>query len=361
MKNNNKIAIVSASLGVGGAERFAGLLSVMLHDLGYEVHHIIILDYVYYEYKGALVNLGKLFADEKGIIRAVKKGKYIANYLSENDIQTIIDNRSRPTVTRELVTKWIYGNRKVYYFFHSSNLEMYMTNSVFWAKYIFGNANKLVCVSKAIEQKLQHNYQFTNTKTIYNPIVFPEIIHNKPTAIPEKYILFFGRLEEDIKNFSLLLHAFSKSKVYEKETKLLIIGDGSSKDFIVEKIKALQIENQVQVLPFQSSVLPYIQSAKCTILTSHFEGFPMSIIESLAAGIPVISVDCETGPKEIIQDKVNGLLVPNYDEKALAEAIKTMIEDENLYQICRKNAQKSVEHLSLTTIAQQWKKLLEEQ
>ncbi|MEM0542796.1 glycosyltransferase [Flavobacterium sp. j3] len=361
MKNNNKIAIVSTSLGVGGAERFAGLLSMMLHDLGYEVHHIIILDYVDYEYKGALVNLGKLFADEKGIIRAVKKGKYIANYLSENDIQTIIDNRSRPTVTRELVTKWIYGNRKVYYFFHSSNLEMYLTNSVFWAKYIFGNANKLVCVSKAIEQKLQHNYQFTNTKTIYNPIVFPEIIHNKPIAIPEKYILFFGRLEEEVKNFTLLLQAFSKSKVYEKETKLLIIGDGSSKDFIVEKIKALQTENQVQVLPFQSSVLPYIQSAKCTILTSHFEGFPMSIIESLAAGIPVISVDCETGPKEIIQDKVNGLLVPNDDKKALAEAIKTMIEDENLYQICRKNAQKSVEHLSLTTISQQWKNLLEEQ
>ena len=359
MKNNNKIAIVSASLGVGGAERFAGLLSLMLQNLGYEVHHIIILDYVDYEYKGTLVNLGKLFAQEKGIFRAIKKGKYIANYLSDNDIQTVIDNRSRPTVIRELVTKWIYGNRKVFYFFHSSNLEMYLTNSVFWAKYIFGNATKLICVSKPIEEKLQQKYQLTNTKTIYNPIVFPEKIHEKPINSPEKYILFFGRLEEEIKNFSLLLHAFSKSKIYENEIKLLIIGDGSSKDFIVEKIKALQLENQVQILSFQPDILPYIQHAKCTILTSHFEGFPMSIIESLAAGTPVISVDCETGPKEIIQNNVNGLLVPNYDEKALAEAIKTMTDDEKLYQTCRKNAKKSVEHLSLTTIAKQWKNLLE--
>ena len=229
MKNNNKIAIVSVSLGVGGAERFAGLLSYMLHDLGYEVHNIIIMDYVDYDFKGVLVNLGKLFANEKGILKSVKKGKYIAQYLAENDIKMIVDNRSRPTITRELLTKWIYGNRKVYYFFHSSNLEMYLTKSVFWANYIFGNATKLICVSNEIEERLKNNYQFTNTKTIYNPIVFPESIAEKPKVIPDNYILFFGRLEEDIKNFSLLLSAFKQAKVYENGIKLLIIGDGSSR------------------------------------------------------------------------------------------------------------------------------------
>ncbi|MFZ4679705.1 MAG: glycosyltransferase [Flavobacterium sp.] len=360
MKNNNKIAIVSASLGVGGAERFAGLLSFMLHDLGYEVHNIIILDHVDYDYKGTLVNLGKLFANEKGIFRAIKKGKHIAKYLYENDIQMVVDNRSRPTIARELFTKWIYGNRKVYYFFHSSNLQMYLTNSVFWAKYIFGKATKLVCVSSEIQEKLKKKYQFTNTKTIYNPIVFPEKVTEKPAAVPENYILFFGRLEEKIKNFSLLLNAFSKSKVYEDGTKLLIIGDGSDKDFILTKIAALQLKNHVQVLPFQKNITPYIQYARCTILTSHFEGFPMAIIESLAVGIPVISVDCETGPNEIIQNNVNGLLVPNNDDVLLSAAIKTLIENEKLYQTCKNNALKSVEHLSLTTIAQQWKQLLSE-
>ena len=125
------------------------------------------------------------------------------------------------------------------------------------------------------------------------------------------------------------------------------------------KTKELQLENHVQVFPFQKNITPYIQHAKCTILTSHFEGFPMSIIESLAAGIPVISVDCETGPREIIQNNFNGLLVENHNENALSEAIKNMIEDEKLYQTCKNNAQKSVEHLSLPTIAQQWKQLLE--
>lgn len=359
MKNNNKIAIVSASLGVGGAERFAGLLSFMLHDLGYEVHHIIILNHIDYDFKGKVVNLGKLFEDEKGVLRAVKKGKYIAKYLYENDIQIVIDNRSRPFFIREVFTKWIYGNRKTYFMIHSSNLEMYFSKFDFWVNFLYQKAAKLVCVSKDIEHKIQEKYNLNNTITIYNPVDFPENIYQLPNLIPKNYILFFGRFEEQIKNFTLLLNAFKQSRVYAKGTMLLLVGEGSSKDFIQNKIVELQLESFVLVLPFQKNITPFIQNAKCTILTSRFEGFPMSLVESLAAGTPVISVDCETGPKEIIQNNFNGLLVENYNENALAEAIKNMIEDENLYQTCKNNAQKSVEHLSLTTIAQQWKQLLE--
>lgn len=356
MKNNNKIAIVSASLGIGGAERFASLLSFMLHDLGYEVHHIIILDVVNYDFKGTLTNLGKLFGHEKGIIRAVKKGKYIANYLYKNDIQVIIDNRSRPKLLREIFVKWIYGKRKMYFMIHSSNLNLYFSK---YANYLYKNATKLVCVSKDIENKIQLKFSFKNTTVIYNPIVFSEVIASKPGEVPDNYILFFGRLEDKIKNFSLLLNAFHLSKIYQTGMRLLIIGDGSGKDFIQDKIATLQLENFVKILPFKKNIIDYVQHAKFTILTSNFEGFPMSIIESLASGVPVISVDCETGPREIIQNQYNGLLVPNYDEKALADAISTMTLDLNLYNICKNNAQKSVEHLGLKIISQQWKQLLE--
>ncbi|WP_396139976.1 glycosyltransferase [Flavobacterium sp.] len=355
MKNNNKIAIVSASLGVGGAERFAGLLSFMLHDLGYEVHNIIILDHVDYDYKGTLVNLGELFAKEKGIFRAIKKGKHIAKYLYENDIQIVIDNRSRPLFIREVFTKWIYGKREIYFMVHSSNLDMYFS---IWSNFLYKNSAKLVCVSRDIENKIRQKFNFNNTITIYNPIVFPESIVKKPIDIPEQYLLFFGRLEEEIKNFTLLLSAFSRSKVYDNGVKLLIIGNGASKDFIFKKIKELQLENHVQLVPFQKNIVPYVQNARCSILTSRFEGFPMAIIESLSIGTPVVSVDCESGPSEIIKNKYNGLLVANHDEVALAKAIKSMFLEENLYHICKNNAQESVEHLSLKTISKEWKHLL---
>lgn len=356
--DNNKIAIVSASLGIGGAERFAGLLSFMLYDLGYEVHHIIILDHIDYEYKGAVVNLGEMFANEKGIFRAIRKGKYIANYLFENNIQKVIDNRSRPAFMREIFTKWIYGNRKTYYMVHSSHLEMYFSKSNFWARYLYKNATKLVCVSVDIETRIREKFKFDNTITIHNPVAFPETIVPKPNGISKKYILFFGRLEEQIKNFSLMLSAYRQSKVYEAGVSLLIIGDGADKDFILSKSKELQLEDFVEVLPFQKDITPYIQHAQSSILTSRFEGFPMSIVESLAAGIPVISVDCETGPREIIRNNLNGLLVPNHNEQALAEAISRMACDSGLHDNCKINAQKSVEHLSLTNIARQWQQLL---
>ncbi|MES2411982.1 MAG: glycosyltransferase, partial [Bacteroidota bacterium] len=212
---------------------------------------------------------------------------------------------------------------------------------------------------KDIESRINEKYNLKNTITIYNPVDFPEKTYQLPNLVPKNYILFFGRFEEEIKNFTLLLSAFKLSKVYGKGTMLLLVGDGSGKDFIQAKIMELQLESFVLVLPFQKNITAFVQNAKCTILTSRFEGFPMSLVESLAAGTPVISVDCETGPKEIIQSKLNGLLVGNHNVNALAEAIKTMVEDENLHQTCKNNAQKSVEHLSLTTIAQQWKQLLE--
>jgi len=358
MNNNNKIAIVSASLGVGGAERFAGLLSQMLHDLGYEIHHIIILDFVDYEYKGKLVNLGKLFAHEKGIFRAIKKGKYIAKYLYENQIDTIIDVRSRPMLLREIFTKWIYGSRKTYFMIHSSDIEMYMPKSIFWAKYLYQKATQLVFVSNEIEQKVKVKYGFSNTKTIYNPVVFTDTLFEKPTNVPGQYFLFFGRLEDKIKNLTLLIEAYEMSNLREKNVCLVLAGKGTDKVAILSKIKHKNLSNFVWVLPFQRDVIPYVQHAKCTMLTSHFEGFPMSLVESLAVGTPVISVDCETGPREIVHHKGNGLLVENYDKIALSDAMNLMVEDENLYQNCKNNAKKSVAHLSKENIAQQWQNLL---
>jgi glycosyltransferase involved in cell wall biosynthesis len=243
---------------------------------------------------------------------------------------------------------------------HSSNLEMYLPKSVFWAKYLYGKAAKLVFVSQEIEEKVKSNYGFINTKTIYNPVIFPEIQFEKPIGIPQNYLLFFGRIEDKIKNLTLLIEAFELSKLQENNVHLLIIGDGSDKEMILNTIKNKNLSNFVHLLPFQKNIVPYIQNARCTALTSYFEGFPMSLVESLSAGTPIISVDCETGPREIIQNNINGLLVENHKPKALAEAMNTMATDENLFQTCKNNAKKSVEHLSLTIIEQDWQNLLPE-
>ena len=84
----------------------------------------------------------------------------------------------------------------------------------------------------------------------------------------------------------------------------------------------------------------------------------MSIIESLSIEIPVISVDCPSGPKEIIIDKMNGLLVEMNNKVALSNAFITFAFDEVVYQNCKSNAKKSIEHLSIEKISKQWEKLI---
>lgn len=357
-KTKDKIAIISTSLGKGGAERFACQLSFMLHDLGYEIHHIIVNDIVDYDFKGYLYDLEAHCKNDFSIIKKIKKGILLNHYLKDKKIDIVIDNRSRNVLLRELMTKWIYRHSRVFYMVHSYHLENYFPENSFLSRKIYQDAEQLICVSRAIESKIKEKYHLKNTITIYNsiePVGIEKAVANK---LPEKYILFFGRLEENVKNFTLMLGAFAESKIYEKGYQLIIMGSGSDLNFIQNRIQKLNLQNHVKIIPFQSHPFEYVKNAKFTILTSHYEGFPMSIIESLAMGTPVIAVDCNSGPAEIIINETNGLLVDNYNLKELAIAINRFADDNHLYDICKNNASKSVEHLSAVHISKQWQQIL---
>ena len=356
--NKKKVAIVSISLGKGGAERFAGLLTFMLESSGFEVHSIIVNDDIDYEYTGALFNLEKESAGSFSVFRKLKKGKLLRNYLNQNNIDIVIDSRTRNVLLRELITKFIYRNSKIYYIVHSYNFKEYFPSSKFWSKILYENVQALVCVSKAIEEKINKLYELKNTITIYNTFSIEEEELKKEVLETKKVILYFGRFEEKVKNFTLMLEAFSQSKLYEKGYQLHLMGSGDDADFIQQKIKTFNLNGYVKILPFKENPFEEVREAKFTILTSYYEGFPLSVIESLALGTPVVAVDCNSGPREIIQNEFNGLLVENHNTKDLAEAMNRFVDDAELYRFCKQNAVESVKHLSLKHISDQWKKLL---
>lgn len=351
-----KICVVVTSLGRGGAERSSSMLTRMLHNAGHEVHLVTVMDIIDYDYNGQLLNLGSLHTGGIKIFNKFKKFKVLKKYLRTQNFDLVIDNRSRPAFFRELMmSRWVYTPQKTIYVVRSFNLNLYFIKPNFISAWIYKDAKKIVAVSKQIASEIRTVFKLNNVTTIYNPV---EANQADSFKHPRPYILFFGRMEDDVKNISLLLKAYHNSELPDREIDLILLGDGNDVDMFKQQVKDFNLIERVKFVPFQSNPYAYVKGAKFTLLTSHFEGFPRSVIESLAVGTPVISVDCNSGPKEIITNEMNGLLVENYNELALSNAMNKFINDTNVYDTCKSNAAKSVEPFSMDSIVKDWTELL---
>ncbi|KRW81885.1 hypothetical protein AQ621_12545, partial [Marinobacter sp. P4B1] len=122
------------------------------------------------------------------------------------------------------------------------------------------------------------------------------------------YILCVGRLEE-VKAFHHAINAFAIVAKKHQSLRLKFVGDGSLKPALVAQVTGLGLEGRVNFEGFQTDVIPFYENASLTLLTSNYEGFPNVLIESIVLGTPVVSFDCESGPREILDYGRYGKLV----------------------------------------------------
>lgn len=357
-KHKKKICLIVFSLGGGGAEKSSAILSKILFDLGYDVHVVSVLDKIDFDYKGKLLNLGLLKRKNPGFLGRLKRLAIFRTFLKENNFDYVIDNRPRIGFLKEIIlARFIYNPQKTIYCIRSYNTDLYIHPNIFLAKLIYGKAYKLVTVSKAIYLKLKDNFRFKNLEMIYNPISigdnFPELKKNV-----SDYILFFGRLDDDVKNISLLLEGYSRSLLPRHQIKLKILGDGKDYQFLKTKADDMKFGDAVEFLGYIKEPDSIIQQALFTVLTSRWEGFPRALLESLQYGVPVVSVDCKSGPSEIVQHEQNGLLIENHNPDILAVNLNRLYEDKQLYLHCKSNSRSSVARFSEDAIAVSWEKIL---
>lgn len=343
----------------GGAERATAILSQMLASQGMDVHLVTLTNAIDYEYTGSLFNLGEEKEKDNSFFGKIKRFIAFKRYLKQEKFDYIIDNRNRQFAVKEWwYLNYIYANQKLIYVVHSSLIEHYFTYNTYVGKQICKKAHEVVGVSKSIVAQFQKKYQTSKGVTIYNSVnnLTSEETYKKPA---DQYILFLGRMVENVKNFSLLLEGYKQSQIASKGVQLVLLGEGPDSSFLKEQVSLLELENNVLFLPFTPHVKDYIKDALFLTLTSYYEGFPMVLIEALSQGTPVVAVDCNSGPAEIIQHQHNGLLVENHNVTALAEAYKKMVTDKKLLVHCKANAMNSVAHLTFETIAKQWATVLE--
>lgn len=360
-KHKKRICIVTRSLSEGGADRVASMQSIFLHNLGYQIFIVTILDATAYPYKGTLLNLGELKAKDNSLTGRFKRFLRFKKFIDDNHIDVIIDHRVRnKTWSEYLISKWIYRERTIY-IVHNIDTQKYFPKVNWIAKRLYKWPAQIVAVSSGIALKINEVYGYTNVTTILNAVDFNYIdsSKNETIKVPDNYVLWYGRFENEQKNIPLLLRAFIKSPLPEKDIKLIVMGHGKDQKEIEDEIEALNAIDDIIVLPFTANPFPYIHKSKFVVLSSNYEGFPMTIIESLATEKPVVTVQYKNSEELVVKHKFNGLVVKNHDESALANALNCFIEDRNLYLSCSANARRSIAHLNTDQIGLEWQTLIE--
>ncbi|WP_169630233.1 glycosyltransferase [Flavobacterium humi] len=348
--------MVSECLSTGGAERVAALLSHFFVSKGIEIHHVIVLDSVVYDYSGELLNLGKLKNESNSVANKWKRFFTFKKYIQHNNFDYIIDFRVKNNFYQEwIISKWVYKTPKIYTV-RSYFLKFYFPKSKWLAQRIHNGAFGIVANTEKIRENVQAVYGFKKVNTIYNPIAIDvvDLQSREEPGIDFQYIVCAGRMNDNVKQFDKLMEAYSNSVLPSHNIKLIVLGDGKQRKALENRAAALQLESMVLFYGHVKNPFQYYKNAKFFVLSSKFEGMPNVILESLACGTPVVSFDCLSGPSEMITHKENGLLVENQNVSQLTQAIDLFVEDEKLYHYCKGNARESIRKFSLENIGKQW-------
>ena len=247
-----------------------------------------------------------------------------------------------------LIYQIIINNRKIVIFSFQANLYCIIVSKIFnvpiisrsnsspsgWSKNFFKNyifkkilklSDEIIVNSKDFKSELDKNFNLNST-VIFNPLNKKEILKKSTIKINLKFfkkkslkIINIARFTDQKDHLTLLRAFLAVSKKINAQ--LLIIGYGKNKNNILKFISSNRLGKQVKVLGFTNNPYKFINKADIFVLTSRFEGLPNVLLESLVLKKFIISTNCPTGPREILDNGKYGFLVPMGNHKLLSQKI----------------------------------------
>ena len=376
-KRVKKVCFVIPNLGGGGAQRV--LLNILRHiDHSKFDPHLILFEKKRFEKKGDL--LFDLPSDIN--VRVLRSKKYrrflkwfyflklvkllkaegpdaVVSFMWKLNAAVLLSKKMSRTKAKIIISERgstaIYNGRFV-------NFQRSLAIRFFYPK-----AEKIIFPSRDMADKIVKSYGIEKQKMniIHNPVDIAMITERAQERIEDpvyqaknNIIISIGRLGKE-KGFAYLIRAISLLSKNDIDCKLVILGEGAEENNLYNLSKELNIEDRVRFLGFRSNPYKYLARSKIFVLSSLYEGFPNVLLEAMALGVPSIATRCPTGPEEIITDEVNGLLIPQADEKALANAIKKLLLDKDLRERLSEAARKRAEDFRVEKIIMQYEDVID--
>jgi len=236
----------------------------------------------------------------------------------------------------------------------------------FFIKWCYPKADSLFVNASRIGNDLVESFNVPKEliSLFNNPVDFDKINIQSESAIPKPSVFTFihvGAFRPQ-KNHYLLIEAFAKLK--QLNIQLWLVGKGPLESQILEQIKSNNLQERVKMFGFQANPYQYMSKADCMVLTSDFEGLPNVLIEGMACGLPIVSTDCMSGPREMIAPNSNienqvkdqievgtyGLLSPVGDSQLFAIALEKMYSEEVMYNQMKKGLHIGIQEFELNKV-----------
>lgn len=384
-----KIMLIVPMLDQGGLERVCALTAQLLKT-AYEVHLVVFnTEGMIYDVSGVHLidlQLGAVPGKLGKVLNVFKRVRRVRQLKKELDIQISYSFGQTANLVNVLSkvkdTTWAgirgYGALE-------DKKEM---------SFVCKRADRMVSCTKVMEADIAAGYSVKSSATLYNPCNLEEIKQLAGEPIqpefekflqrPGKTVVSMGRAH-DVKGFWHLIKSVSLIRQNNQDVKLMLIGAGDFSEY-KELAKKLQMEQDILFTGVQKNPFALLARADVYALTSDSEGFPNALIEAMACGLPCVSVNCKTGPAEILQEDYQksenqheiyhgdyGILAPilkgaknlnpeeiTPEEKIFAEELEALLTDDDMWSKCHEKAVKRASDFGTEAYVREIEKLITE-
>ena len=352
-----KIALFLPDLRGGGAERVFITLSKHFVSLGFDVTFVLL------KAEGALIKechpeikihdlqsqkIRKCVLPLKDYIEKEKPNVILVG-MWPLTVLTVLANTLSSNKTRVVVTDHsiLSKSNQANTFFKKWIMRITIAVTYRFAYCCIGVSNG---VSKDIKKL---GLGFPKVTTIYNPIETIKKVKQKDNSLVDSpYILTVGRLKK-VKDHKFLIRSYALIQEKIKQ-RLVILGEGECYEELTKIVEELGLSTRILFPGFSSDLYSWYTNAELFVLSSINEGFGNVIVEAMQCGIPIVSTDCESGPREILEGGKYGKLVPVGDAEALAQAMYESLNEQHDTKALKSRAA----DFSVDKIAQQYLKVM---